>query len=552
MKFIFLAFLAFWSYHIRVGAQNNHSANHQVSITTQPAATQVQLTSDGLIQVNVHPEDLQKWQQAGYVQYSQLGAKGDGKTDDIQAIVATHAIANANHLKVKADPDATYYIGGTARTAYIRTDTDFGNAHFIIDDTNVEKRTMSVFSVVSDHQPIPLEGITKLKRNQARIKAQLPGPSIISVTNKNVRHYIRYGLNQDNGSAQTDLFVADAKGNVDQNAPIIWDFDQITEITALPIDQTPLHLKGGRFTTIANRDESKYNYYSRNIDIRRSHVTVDSLQHFITGEGEQGAPYAGFLNINNCAYVTVKNTVLTGHKTYQTIGSAGKPVSMGSYDLSINRALNISIINSSQSNDIRDRTYWGILGSNYCKNLLYDNCTFSRFDAHKGVANATIRNSRLGHMGINAIGSGKLIVENTTIYGRSLVNLRSDYGSTWQGEFIIRNCILEPPAENKTESIALINGSYSGEHDFGYVCYMPERITIENLQIRDANHSDSYKGAVVFSNFNSRMKDASFQEKFPYVKTKEVILHNITSASNNPIQISTNEYMFRSVKIKHK
>src|SRR5690606_37377199 len=132
----------------------------------------------------------------------------------------------------------------------------------------------------------------------------------------------------------------DAKGNVDQNAPIIWDFDQITEITALPIDQTPLHLKGGRFTTIANRDESKYNYYSRNIDIRRSHVTVDSLQHFITGEGEQGAPYAGFLNINNCAYVTVKNTVLTGHKTYQTIGSAGKPVSMGSYDLSINRALN--------------------------------------------------------------------------------------------------------------------------------------------------------------------------------------------------------------------
>ena len=41
-----------------------------------------------------------------------------------------------------------------------------------------------------------------------------------------------------------------------------------------------------------------------------------------------------------------------------------------------------------------------------------------------GVANATIRNSTLGHQGINAIGSGTFTVENSTIYGRNLVNLR--------------------------------------------------------------------------------------------------------------------------------
>jgi len=195
-----------------------------------------------------------------------------------------------------------------------------------------------------------------------------------------------------------------------------------------------LSITGGRFTTIANQVESKYTYYSRNIAIRRSRVVVDGLEHLITGEGEQGAPYGGFINIADCSYVTVKNSVLTGHKTYRTIGSAGKPVSMGSYDLLVNRALNVSFINCRQTNDIDDRTYWGILGSNYCKNLLYDSCAFSRFDAHKGVANATIRNSTLGHMGINAIGSGILTVENSTIRGRSIVNLRSDYGCTrrWQ------------------------------------------------------------------------------------------------------------------------
>jgi hypothetical protein len=42
---------------------------------------------------------------------------------------------------------------------------------------------------------------------------------------------------------------------------------------------------------------------------------------------------------------------------------------MGSYDISVNRAVNVSFVNCSQTNDINDRTYWGIMGSNYCKNL---------------------------------------------------------------------------------------------------------------------------------------------------------------------------------------
>ena len=59
----------------------------------------------------------------------------------------------------------------------------------------------------------------------------------------------------------------------------------------------------------------------------------------------------------------------------------------------VNRVLNVSFVNCTQTNDINDRTYWGVMASNYSKNLLYDNCVWSRFDAHMGVANATIRNS---------------------------------------------------------------------------------------------------------------------------------------------------------------
>jgi hypothetical protein len=222
---------------------------------------------------------------------------------------------------------------------------------------------------------------------------------------------------------------------------------------------------------------------------------------------------------------------------------------MGSYDLSLNRALNISFINCSQTNDINDTGYWGILGSNYCKNLLYDNCILSRFDAHMGVANATIRNSTLGHQGINAIGSGTFTVENCTIYGRNLINLRSDYGSTWQGEFLIRNCIFVP-GNGKSTNVSLIGGSYSGQHDFGYTCYMPERITIENLQIDDSKNPSDYKGPSIFADFNPEMTNDSYKEIFPYVRTREVILRNLTIASGRTLKISDNPYMFRDVKVK--
>jgi hypothetical protein len=282
-------------------------------------------------------------------------------------------------------------------------------------------------------------------------------------------------------------------------------------------------------------------------------VVIDGLEHHVIGEGDQGAPYGGFINIRDCAHVTVKNTLLTGHKTYRTIGSAGKPVSMGSYDLTASRALHVSFVNCSQTNDINDRKYWGILGSNYCKNLLYDACTLSRFDAHKGVANATIRNSTLGHMGINAIGSGTFTVVNCTVRGRNFINLRSDYGSTWEGEFIIRDCVFVP-AGGRPVSASLIGGSYSGQHDFGYTCYMPEPITIENLHIDDSNHppEPEYQGPAIFANFNPDNTDASYQETYPYVKTRKVILRNVTTASGKPLRVSNNLFMFKDVEVDAK
>ncbi len=548
MKYMILFFFLFSGVFCLAQGQSKSPAENVV-ITSNQGKTEVRTNENGELLINVSPEDLLQFKTNGLVSYRDFGAKGDGKTDDIDAIAATHAFANQQGLPVKADEGSSYYISGKNRTAVIRTNTDFGTANFIIDDTDVKNRNAPVFLVSSGQLPFKLEGISSLKKNQEKINVSLPGTCLVSVTNSNVKRYIRFGANQNNGSSQTDIFMVDKNGKVDMNAPIIWDFDQITDITALPIDGTTLTIAGGHFTTIANKAESKYTYYSRGISIRRSNVLVDGLEHRITGEEDHGAPYGGFIFAGDCSYVTVRNTVLTGHKMYPTIGSAGVSVSMGTYDISLNRALNVSFVNCSQSNDINDSRYWGILGSNYCKNLVYDKCIFSRFDAHMGVANATIRNSTLGHQGINAIGCGTFTVENCTIYGSSLINLRSDYGSTWQGEFVIRNCIFVP-SNGRTTIASLIGGSYSGQHDFGYTCYMPERITVENLRIDDSNHPADYQGPAIFANFNPQMTNDSYVEKFPYVKTREVILRNVTTASGKALRISNNLFMFKDVKVK--
>ncbi len=540
----FLLFLGLTS----MGQNNDPLEN--VVITYQKDTTFVRSIENGNLQINVSPEDVIKFKANGLVRYSDFGAAGDGKTDDIDAIAATHAFANQQGLPVKAGDDATYYISGKDRTVVIQTQTDFGKAAFIIDDTEVQNRKSNVFLISSGRQPFKLLGVSSLKRSQEKIDVSLPGACLITVTNSNISRYIRYGPNQNSGSPQTDIFIVDKEGNVDLNAPIIWDFDQITEITALPVDQTTLNITGGHFTTIANKAESKYTYYSRGIAIRRSTVVIDGLEHHVTGEGEHGAPYGGFINIGNCSNVTVQNTILTGRKRYHTMGSAGVSVSMGSYDISVNRALNVSFINCSQTNDIHNSRYWGIMGSNFSKNLLYDNCTFSRFDAHMGVVNASIRNSTLGHQGINAIGSGTFIVENSTIYAKNLINLRSDYGSTWQGEFIIRNCVFVPEVGRSTTA-SLFGGFNSGQHNFGYTCYMPERITIENLIIDDSNHPQGYRGPTIFGNFNSKLTDDTYEEKYPYVITREVILKNVSIASGKDLKVSSNPFMFRDVKINY-
>lgn len=472
-----------------------------------------------------------------YVTYETFGAVGDGKTDDFDAVVKTHDYANANGLSVFASETAAYYIGGANKTAYVMTDTDWSTARFIIDDTDVENRSAWVFSIAPSQSS---ENITEkvapsLKIDATNIDTVLDKKSLVVLTDSNVKRYIRKGLNQNSGSNQTDVILVDENGSISPDTPLIWDFDAITAATAYPIDEKTLTVKGGFFTTIANNAPSEYTYYTRGIQVRRSNTLIDGIYHDIKNEGSTSAPYSAFVSLSCCADVTVKDSTFTGHKKYATIGSAGSSVQMGTYDIGAATAVNAKFINCNQTNDITDIDYWGIAGTNYCKNLVYDGCALSRFDAHQGVLNATVINSVLGHHGIKLIGSGTALIENTTVLAEDFVALRSDYGATWNGDLIIRNCRFYPTGVANH----IINAENSEDHDFGYTCYLPQKIEVDGLYVHRLGKN------YLFNMVNSKHIFDSYDAEYPVVPPEEISVRNFSSLLSDELAVSMNKAIFK-------
>ncbi|MGH8019840.1 MAG: hypothetical protein ACREIA_16485 [Opitutaceae bacterium] len=480
------------------------------------------------------------------VSYEAFGAVGDGAADDLPAIVEAHAFANAHGLPVKSKPDATYHLGRRALTAIIATDTDWSTSRFIIDDTDVENHRESLFAVRSLLEPVTLP-IERLTRDQQRLDLQPPRDCWVRVENEGRRRYIRRGLNQNNGTPQRDCFILRRDGTIE--GAIDWDYETITRVEAHPIDERPLILSGGIFTTIANRmkQEIGYNYWSRNIAITRSNTTVVGLTHHVVGETDVGHPYSGFLAVRRCANITLRDCFVTGHKTYTTIGSAGKPVSMGSYDLLADDVVNFTMSGVRMEN-ICDTTRWGVIGTNFCKNILLENCTLSRMDTHQGVSGTyTIRGCTLGHMGLNAIGRGTLMVENSTLNGRSFIMLRADYGSTWEGTIVIRDSRWIPACGAAVQPY-IIGARNDGQHDFGYPCFMPREVIIDGLVIDDSNHPENYEGPYLFTDPDGNTPDTTARP-FPYRLAERVTIRHLATTSGKKLRTSPDPELTAHVRV---
>ena len=464
-----------------------------------------------------------------YLTYEQFGAIGDGKALDFDAIIKCHEEANRTGMPVRARDGAVYYIDGRNATAPIMTDVDFGTAKFIIDDRCVEQRTSYIFSVITENKPYEIT-LSSLERGATSITFPHEGNAYVKIYNDNSPIFIRKGLNMNSGTPTSDCFLVDADGNITPS--VDHDYPTVTRAYARSIDDKPITLRGGIFVTIANGEESFYRYYQRGILVTRANVTITGFEHYVEGEGEQGAPYHGFIRANEAVNLTVSNAKMTPRFIYWTASKIpGKPVPMGSYDLSFWSSINVACINIEQTIDILDKRYWGIYTSNFCKNLTLEGCVFSRFDAHQGVTNATIRNCRLGFQNIQLIGYGDFLIENTTVenHGKFFLFLRADYGSLFDGNITIRNCTWKTPCAN---DLSIIGAGNDEDHDFGYPCVMGREITIEGLTVLDADGTTTEAKDVALLAKFSRYDEVG---EYPYITPKKITVSGIKTASGSCI-----------------
>ena len=121
------------------------------------------------------------------------------------------------------------------------------------------------------------------------------------------------------------------------------------------------------------------------------------------------------------------------------------------------------------------KDYWGIMGTSYCKNIEYYNCILSRLDAHAGVYNIVIKDSKIRT--VSAVGGGTALFENSKIYQSSVISLRSDYASSWRGDIIVKNVVLVP--ESSVSNVGVVSGTVHNA-DYGFNTVMPN-VYVENL-----------------------------------------------------------------------
>jgi hypothetical protein len=188
--------------------------------------------------------------------------------------------------------------------------------------------------------------------------------------------------------------------------------------------------------------------------------------------------------------------------------------------------------------------------------MTLDGCSLSRFDAHQGVVNATVRNSTLGHAGMSMIGQGTILIENSTFYSNSIVSLRSDYGATWEGDVIIKNCTWIP---NRGKSLttgvySVIGGSVYNFHDFGYECYMPKNLIIEGLHLDDSQAHQVFDGVYLLGNLVSKWTSEAYEaqmaaEGYPYHVTENVSISGFTSKKGSGWKLSPNMFMYRNTVV---
>ncbi len=325
---------------------------------------------------------------------------------------------------------------------------------------------------------------------------------------------------------------------------------KLDEIAPITVKNAEFTTKASQYNCIVTESDGYRNYVApyltRGLKITRSFTTLENVKHYVTDEAAWndyvdennaikfvGSTYRGFYITGNCTDVTIRDCVLTGRRAYRRPnGGTG-----GTYDLSLGTTNNVIFEGCVQSNfwvtvdeegnispakegdegaigsmesfpdrkvfvdsgstigggtEIGAQMYWGIGGTNLCKNTKYINSTLSRYDAHEGTYGGEVKGSTVDTIALT--GGGDFYIEDTRVmhYDTGVFSTREDYGYTWDGTVYIKNvsAIVGAKKNDGTyANISVIAPGYTNWY-YGYHPSTPS-IVIEDLVYYDIKDYDS-------------------------------------------------------------
>ena len=459
-----------------------------------------------------------------YVTYEDFGARCDGIYDDFIAIRNAHTFANENNCEVRGTENKEYHIFKYYEDPVeINTNVNWNNSKIIIHDEEIENysgRYKDIFIINNMKDSVKIEN-PAWTINKTTKKIDISNLNIsgfekyycIAINNEK-KQFIRTGeLNANSGKEQQDYFLIDNEGNVLND--IQWDFDKLTSIEFYGIPSSEIIIQNVNILTnsLNSKSEASYRknspkdeYFARGIHLNcASNIKISGLNHTISNDELSGS-YRGIIVAEYCTNLEITDCKLFTRK-YSITGRS-------TYDLTLYEVVDSNLKNI-ESNDILDEERWGITGTSYSKDIVFENCTLNRIDSHAGIYNLDILNCNVGCRGLTLIGQGNLNIINTKVTSKAFIVLRTDYGSTWDGNVNIKDCIFKDITNSKESKFIQIdvvreiakddNGNViydeNGKeiyrvHDFGYDLKFPN-IYAENLTI-DISDNDKFEDMVIF------------------------------------------------------
>ncbi len=397
---------------------------------------------------------------------------------------------------------------------------------------------VKAFNEMKDEDGIVIKGINHGDERTRKFPLALGYEAMIRVFDDDSIAYNRWGYVDSVGSAQEECFLVDKDGNIDPSTTALIDYRKVTRLLIHKTEIKPITVKNARFIGLASQMNTILTggNLSTGIRVARPHTTVENIEHIIknerprsscarynaetdfwddvTGEGFffsvdtnkiykngeiyegkdvlrfRGHTYTGFIAMGGTYDVLIKDCVFQARTYYNS----------GTYDISCYNSTHVVFENCVQSNyyDPRPRfqvygesSYpnlslcWGVMGSNYCKNIDFINCILTRFDAHRGVYNGRIIGGKMGVLRL--IGGGEFLLDGVEIArgNGAPLQLRSDYGGTFNGTLTVRNCTFKHPAESSTGQklpIEALIDAPTANWNNGYGNYFPN-VVIDNIKI---------------------------------------------------------------------